>query len=102
MPSDDTKDNNKELDTQMEPVEIGNCITATNPITGTENILNNLKDETTTNNKEEQIKNDEEMDLDFEEISDGELEEEARVKGKFIFFSSSFSFLILFLKKKFI
>lgn len=23
------------------------------------------------------------MDLDFEEISDGELEEEARVKGKF-------------------
>lgn len=88
MPSDDTKDNkDKDVDTQMESVEIGNCITTTNSITGTENILNNLKEETTTtatttNHKEEQIKNEEEMDLDFEEISDGELEEEARVKGK--------------------
>lgn len=60
-----------------------------NTVNGTEQILQNLKDETATaitttianNNKDEQIKNEEEMDLDFEEISDGELEEEARVKG---------------------
>lgn len=84
MPSDDTKDNNKELDTQMEP-EVGNCLTNTTAVTGTDNILNNLKDEATTNNKDEQLKNEEEMDLDFEEISDGELEEEARVKGNFFF-----------------
>lgn len=83
MPLDEIKDNNKEQDTQMESEIVPNTVN------GTEQILQNLKDETATaitttianNNKDEQIKNEEEMDLDFEEISDGELEEEARVKG---------------------